>query len=154
MSKEIEELAKLLKERENKYWMGVVVGEVESPPPELRVRIDEKIIINRDKIVVSWEKVAGYNREYSIDGKVDKIDITFNEFSINSIDKDSNGDAHGTVSSTNGIFKGSGTYKASGRIEWTDELKKGDLVIMLPTVTHGLWYLVDKVYKYQEVVGE
>ena len=60
-NKAYDSLAKTLKEKfANPDWNGPFLGTVVSAPPDLKVQIDEKIILNKDKIIVDWEKVKGF----------------------------------------------------------------------------------------------
>lgn len=140
-------LAKLFKDRENPILIGPVLGTVIVAPPELKVQINEKIILKKHQIIIAEEKVSGYQREFSSEGEVNELDITLSEFSISSSDKDSKGDTHGTVSGT-GKFKGTGTFKKTGSVKWTDELVEGNKVILIPMLNNNLYFLLDKATTY------
>ena len=47
----VSELAKMFKDREPIRYMGPVVGTVLSPPPEIKIQIDKKIILDYDEIM-------------------------------------------------------------------------------------------------------
>jgi hypothetical protein len=137
MSNPFVELAKMLKERENPKLIGVIIGAVEKAPPELEVRVNSKILLKKHQIVIGEEKVKGYQR---------KFEVTFDEQSM-------------TVSGSNMSLAGSGPHKhnllswmgngtGTGTIQWTDELKEGDKVILVPTNEHNIFFLMDKAYKY------
>ena len=103
----------------------------------------KKIILNKDKIIVAWEKVKGYTRQFKENGNI-KIEIE--EININDgTNKDSGGNIHNKISAT-GKLKG--TYEADGNNEWTDELKEGDKVILNEFKNQKKFYLVDKAYQY------
>lgn len=131
----INDLASLFRKLENPEWIGAVTGEVLSPPPGLVVKLYNGIEVKANKIVVCEEKRAGYIREFSLEGKITEYTMdntTSTEIASNH--------SHAVKS-----LAGRGNYKATGKIEWTDELKKGDKVLMLPTNEHEKFYLVDKV---------
>jgi hypothetical protein len=143
-NKVYDSLAKTLKEKfANPDWNGPFLGTVVSAPPDLKVQIDEKIILNKDKIIVAWEKVKGYTRQFKENGNI-KIEIE--EININDgTNKDSGGNIHNKIIAT-GKLKG--TYEADGSNEWTDELKEGDKVILNEFKNQKKFYLVDKAYQY------
>ena len=66
-----DDLSKILHDKfSNPSWNGPFLGTVISAPPELQVQIDEKIILTKDKIIVAWEKVKDYNREFREEGNI------------------------------------------------------------------------------------
>ncbi|RRD38822.1 DUF2577 domain-containing protein [Leptotrichia sp. OH3620_COT-345] len=137
-------LAQVLQEKfKNPDWNGPFLGTVIEAPPNLRVKIDEKIILNKDKIIVAWEKVKGYNREFEEKGNI-KIEIEEINISDNS-NQDSGGNIHKKIVASGKL---SGTYKAEGNNKWTDELKIGDEVILNEFKNQKKFYLVDKAYQY------
>ena len=132
-SKAFDNLAKILRKNfDNPDWNGPFLVKA---PPNLEVQIDERIILKADRIVVAWEKVAGYTREFEVKGNIE-IDVT------DSKNKDSGGNIHNKI-------KAKGTYKASGTNKWTDELKVGDEVILNEFKNQKKFYLVDKAYYYK-----
>jgi hypothetical protein len=139
------ELAELFKTRENLPWMGVIVGEVVTAPPELQVKIHDKITLEKNKIVVSWEKVKGYNRAYSLSGEIEQ------SMTVDGSQLTGEGSRDDTTHNTHKLesWEGSGSYTATGTITWEDELEEGDKVILIPTINQELFYLVDKIYMYE-----
>lgn len=143
-NKAFDNLASILRQNfSNPSWNGPFLGKVVKAPPNLEVQIDEKIILTADKIVVAWEKVAGYVREFEEKGN---INIEFDSFTVDSRDVDSGGNTHNTVSGSGSL---SGTFTATGTNTWTDELKVGDEVILNEFKNQKKFYLVDKVYYYK-----
>ena len=135
-SKAFDNLAKILRKNfDNPDWNGPFLGKIVKAPPNLEVQIDERIILKADRIVVAWEKVAGYTRECEVKGDIE-IDVTDSE------NQDSGGNIHNKI-------KAKGTYKASGTNKWTDELKVGDEVILNEFKNQKKFYLVDKAYYYK-----
>ncbi|MCD7979817.1 MAG: DUF2577 domain-containing protein [Fusobacterium sp.] len=131
----INDLASLFRKLENPEWIGAVTGEVLSPPPGLVVKLYNGIEVKANKIVVCEEKRAGYIREFALEGKI--TEYTLNNTTSTEI---ASNHAHAIKS-----LAGKGEFKATGKITWTDELKIGDKVLMLPTNEHEKFYLVDKV---------
>ena len=135
--KAFDNLAKIFEQRfGNPDWNGPFLGKVVKAPPNLEVQIDERIVLKADRIVVAWEKVAGYTREFEVEGNIE-IDVTDSE------NQDSGGNIHNKI-------KAKGTYKASGTNKWTDELKVGDEVILNEFKNQKKFYLVDKAYYYHK----
>ena len=142
--KAFDNLARVLQGRfGNPDWNGPFLGKVVKAPPNLEVQIDERIILKADRIVIAWEKVAGYTREFSEKGN---IEIEFDKFKVDSSDTDSGGNTHNTVSGSGSL---SGTFSATGTNTWTDELKVGDEVILNEFKNQKKFYLVDKAYYYK-----
>lgn len=145
--KAINDLAWLLVTRNNKNWMGAITGEVVKTPPNLEVKIDPKITLKTKNIVISEEKISTYTREFKSWGNVDEIVINGEIETTSSNTEGGPGPhehQHGTIS---GTLKGKGTFKLSGTNEWTDDLKVGDMVLLVPTNEHEIFYLVDKVVR-------
>lgn len=131
-------LAKIFKERDNPVWLGAVTGEIIKAPPQLEVKLENGVIVKKHKIMVSIEKIAGYKREFSLDGTIN--DITINATTSNKPCGLGASNAHGTI-------QGKGNYKTVGTITWTDTLKVGDTVLMLPTNKEEYFYLIDRVVR-------
>ena len=143
-NKAFDNLASILRKNfGNPDWNGPFLGKVVKAPPNLEIQIDERIILKADKIVVAWEKVAGYKREFRETGD---ISIEFDNFTVDSSDIDSGGNKHQTVSGSGSL---SGTFTATGTNTWTDELKVGDEVILNEFKNQKKFYLVDKAYYYK-----
>lgn len=143
-NKAYDSLAQVLKQNfANPAWNGPILGTVVSAPPDLEIKIDEKIILKKDKIIVSWEKVKGYTREFKENGN---IEIEIEEINIDdNSNKDSGGNTHKKIVAS-GKLKG--TYESTGSNEWTDELKVGDQVILNEFKNQKKFYLIDKAYQY------
>lgn len=136
--KSIVKLAEIIKKRDNPLWLGAVTGEVVKAPPELEVKLENGIIIKNHKIMISIEKIVGYKREFSLEGTIN--DITINATTSNQPCGLGATNKHGTI-------QGAGDYKTVGSITWTDTLKVGDKVLMLPTNKEEYFYLIDRVVR-------
>ena len=129
-NKAFDNLARILRKNfGNPDWNGPFLGKVVKAPPNLEVQIDERIILKADRIVVAFEKVAGYTREFEVEGNIE-IDVTDRE------NMDSGGNTHNKIT-------------AKG----TDELKVGDEVILNEFKNQKKFYLVDKAYYYNKAGG-
>lgn len=138
--KAINKLALMLKSRDNPKFLGAITGEVVKAPPELEVKLENGIIIKNKKIMISIEKIKGYKRTFSIVGNIDNENMTVQSSSMT---KAGQGPHEHTLKS----FKAKGSYQSTGSIEWTDTLKIGDKVLMLPTNDRKYFYLIDKVVR-------
>ena len=136
--KNINTLARMFKARDNPEWLGAVTGEVVKAPPELEVKLENKAIVKNHKIIISIEKIIGYKRTYSLEGNVTQYDFD----NTTSSEAVPNHPSHPIPK-----LSGKGTYKAEGTIQWTDTLKVGDKVLMLPTNEEEYFYLIDKVVR-------
>ena len=136
--KSIAKLAEIIKKRDNPLWLGAVTGEVVKAPPELEVKLENGIIIKNHKIMISIEKIVGYQRTYSLKGNITQYDFD----NTTSSEPVSTHPAHPIKK-----LSGKGTYTAEGTVQWTDTLKVGDKVLMLPTNKEEYFYLIDRVVR-------
>lgn len=136
--KSIVKLAEIIKQRDNPLWIGAVTGEVVKAPPQLEVKLENGIIIKNHKIMISIEKIVGYQRTYSLKGNITQYDFD----NTTSSEPVSTHPAHPIKK-----LSGKGTYTAEGTIQWTDTLKVGDKVLMLPTNKEEYFYLIDRVVR-------
>ena len=137
-NKSIVKLAEIIKKRDNPLWLGAVTGEVVKAPPKLEVKLENGIIIKNHKIMISIEKIVGYQRTYSLQGEITQYDFE----NTTSSEPVPNHPAHPIKK-----LSGKGTYTAEGTIQWTDTLKVGDKVLMLPTNKEEYFYLIDRVVR-------
>lgn len=137
-NKSIVKLAEIIKKRDNPLWLGAVTGEVVKAPPELQVKLENGIIIKNHKIMISIEKIVGYQRTYSLQGEITQYDFE----NTTSSEPVPNHPAHPIKK-----LSGKGTYTAEGTIQWTDTLKVGDKVLVLPTNKEEYFYLIDRVVR-------
>lgn len=128
----------MFKARDNPEWLGAVTGEVVKAPPELEVKLENKAIVKNHKIIISIEKIIGYKRTYSLEGNITQYDFD----NTTSSEPVPNHPSHPIPK-----LSGKGTYQAEGTIQWTDTLKVGDKVLMLPTNEEEYFYLIDKVVR-------
>ncbi|BAK15858.1 nucleoside 2-deoxyribosyltransferase [Solibacillus silvestris StLB046] len=114
---------------------GFIIGTVISPPEDLRVSIDEAIILDKTNLIIAAHVLNDYEREFEIyEG-----DIQFNDTNMGVTNVAAN-HSH-TIESLN---VDSQTLKAKGKFIWTDTLKKDDLVILIPSENQQMYILIDK----------
>lgn len=112
------ELASVIKGVTNQVprFEGFVIGRVISPPDDLRVSIDEAIILDKTNLIIAAHVLNDYEREFEIvDG--DEISIDNSPTS---------------------------TFTAKGKFKWTNTLLPGDLVILIPSQNEQMYILIDK----------
>lgn len=95
---------------------GFIVGKVLEKPPEIKIAIDEAIILDKTHLVIAAHVLKEYEREFEI--------FEGEEIIIN-----------GSLPNT---------FTAKGKIKWTDTLKKDDLVILVPAGNQQMYILIDK----------
>lgn len=118
MEEGIVELASVIKgvTKEVPRFEGFVIGRVISPPDDLRVSIDEAIILDKTNLIIAAHVLSDYEREFEI--------IEGDEISIDS--------------------SPIRTFTAKGKFKWTDTLKVDDLVILVPSQNEQMYILIDK----------
>lgn len=136
----ISELAKMFKERENKPYMGPQIGEVISPPPNIQVRLGGKIILTKDNLVIAAHVLNNYTRQFSIEGN-----ISFSDSDCGTTDSVNDGgyeaNSHSHTIETLNIDT---TFNSNGTMAFTDTLKQGDKVILIPSTDEQIYFLIDK----------
>lgn len=127
----IVEMAKLFKERENQPYMGPQIGTVISPPPELKVRLGDKIILDKKRLVIAAHVLASYRRAIQV--------------------QDASSFSGNTASALEGTgYEHTHTYESlgfAGQMSYTDTLQEGDEVILMPSTDIQTYFLVDKAVK-------
>lgn len=95
---------------------GFYVGVIEVAPPEIQVRLGPEIILYKENLIISAAVLKDYEREFEImEGK--EITIA------------------GSIPNT---------FTAKGKIKWTDEIKIGDKVILVPAQNDNMYILIEK----------
>ena len=120
----VTELAKLFKQRENKDVLSVSVGEVVAPFPNIQIKLNEMIVLDREDLVFAAHLLSGYQR-----------DLIFK--------KEEWGETT-TVDNHKHRIKSS---ESSTKIEFVDSLQTGDEVILLPNQSTGVFFVVDKAVR-------
>jgi hypothetical protein len=62
------ELAKLLKERDNPHTQSITIGTVLAPPPEIKIKLNDSIVLTKSQLVFSSHMLSNYNRTAKING--------------------------------------------------------------------------------------
>ncbi len=137
----ISELAKLFKERENKLYLGPQVGKVLSPLPDIQIALGDRIILSKENLLIASHTLIDYEREFSIEGQIQLSQTSAGETSSTSV-----GD-HGSHNHTVSTLNIDTNYQSTGKLKWTDSLKAGDEVMLIPATNEQQYFLIDKVVK-------
>lgn len=121
-------LAKLFKERENFTAPSITTGIVISPPPEPQIRLNEVVILYKERLIFSSHLLEGYGR---------KIKITDTDCGTTTV--------AGDPSHTHNIAE----LHIDTTMEWTDTLLPGDEVILMPTMDKQLYYVSGKAVRFK-----
>lgn len=148
-------LAKLFRELENKEMTESTIGNVVSPPPNLRISIwNNSVILEPTQLYMNDRLFDDHTRKFEIDGKVYEIDLTLEKNEVTDIITPpvlpyvpAPAPPPPWSVKGKGAMKGKGTYKTNGTIVNTDTLKKGDLVKLTPTEDIQIWFVDFKVRK-------
>lgn len=126
------ELAMLFKERDSKESLSITTGRVVSAPPEPRIMLDEVILLDSSNLIFASHLISGYERRL----KFKEVDW-------------------GTTTTVNDGGQGASSHKhfvnltnEDVLIEWTDTLKQGDEVILIPVQDGQLYYVMDKAVRF------
>lgn len=134
----ITELAGMLKARENKPYLGPQTGIVKAPPPNILVEMGA-IVLDKDDLVIAAHVLSGYQRKLTITGTVtgnlSAPNLVVGPLCDSNL-KICNGQATLSNATTNEVM----TY--------TDDLKEGDMVILVPSTDEQRYYLMDKAVMF------
>lgn len=144
MKKAITELALIIKNNgtveekkanNGSSFAGFYVGTVEVAPPDIKVRLSPEIVLYKDNLIISASVLKDYEREFEIYD----TEIQFTDSNCGQTNVASN-HSH-TVESLN---INTDTFRAKGKIKWTDELEQGDKVILVPAQNENMYILIEK----------
>lgn len=145
MDKEFLKIFKILK---NINFLGAVVGSVLEPPPNLRILINDKIIIEKENIYISSHVLNGYKRNINIEGY---INIEGKDFSLEASPCVINDTSVGGSRPIQKIPEGQtskiklkGDFDGEASIEFTDTLLKDDIVLLIASQDNQKFFLIDK----------
>ncbi|QZY55093.1 DUF2577 domain-containing protein [Crassaminicella profunda] len=134
----ISELAKLFKERDNQPYLGPQTGIVLSPPPNIQVVLGDKIILTKEHLIIAAHVLKDYQREIEVTGNIQ----TKGEGGSITLKKGSSS----TTYEVDGGRVGAQTT-STGTMKYTDTLKKGDVVILIPSTDEQTYFLIDKAVR-------
>ncbi|MCG3089126.1 DUF2577 family protein [Sporosarcina cyprini] len=120
------EFAKLFKDRDPKDVPSITTGIVESLPPEPVIRLSEKIAPDKSQLIFASNLIAGYERH-----------IKFTDSNC------------GTTTTNSNHNHDIATLNIDTLMQWTDTLKIGDEVIVVPVADGQMYYVIDKAVKFE-----
>ena len=126
----ISDLAKMFKERENILYPGPQIGKIINPPPEIRVRIGDRIVLTSEHLIISAHVLDNYERNFEMQNPL-----------VNGLTNAAAVGDHGTH--THNIA----TINLSGSLRYVDTLKNGDEVILIPASDGQRYFLIDKAVR-------
>ena len=115
----------------------IIKASVVNPPPNLTIDVMGEIIPS-EQIYCSNYLLPHYHRDYKIDGVIDSVDITVDNYDYNNNTQDVMGHKIPKLNGK-GQFTGNGVYKSHKDLWFEDTLKKGDEVLVL---IMGIFYVV------------
>ncbi|MCT4605855.1 MAG: DUF2577 domain-containing protein [Marinisporobacter sp.] len=134
----ISELAKLFKERDNQPYLGPQTGMVLSPPPNIQVSLGDKIILTKEHLVIAAHVLKDYQREIEVKGNIQ----TNGEGGSITLQTSPPPTTYKVVSGSVGA-----QTTITGTMKYTDTLKKGDIVILVPSTDEQTYFLIDKAVR-------
>lgn len=149
-------LANSFKGFENPSKFGNVVGKVIKPLPDLEISIqDGQIILYPEQLYLDEKWWNDYTREFEI--KDSDFELKGNNFTLTAspaVIMDTTPASPRPVTTipegqTSNVEIG-GKAQETGKITYTDTLKAGDLVLLIPTFDEQTWFVSGKIRKVKE----
>lgn len=129
----------MLKERDNKPYESFIIGTVLSQPPEPKIKISDEIILTKRHLIFAASVVADYEREYEIyDAEIQFTDENCGQTTATD-------HSHGIAT----LNVDSNTLKSKGKIKWTDTLKPGEKVILIPAANAQKYIVIERGVEYK-----
>lgn len=127
----ITELALMLKKSEPMKPQSMTTGVVVSSPPNLQIRLNDVIVLDSTDLIVASDLLKGYQRE---------LHFVNPDWGITSSENDGGQGASNHSHKVN--LKG-----VSTPVQWFDDLKPGDEVILMPTADGQTYFVLDKAVR-------
>jgi len=122
------ELALMLKKNEPKKVPSITTGIVEALPPDPVIRLDKVITLDKTQLIFASNLIAGYERK-----------IKFTDTNCGTTT------SAGDPSHTHDIA----VLNVDTLMQWTDTLKIGDEVIVVPVMDSQMYYVLEKAVKFE-----
>lgn len=126
------ELALLFKKRDRQKTFSITTGKVISPPPTPRIMLDDVILLDGHNLIFASKLLSGYERRLKFKEVDWGITTTIND--------------GGQGASSHNHFVN--LRNEDTLIEWTDTLKVGDEVILVPVQDGQLYYVLDWAVRF------
>jgi len=99
-----------------KQFEGFLIGDVVANLPDIKIQIDPAIILDKTNLIFAAHILKDYEREFEI--------FEGEEIIINGSTPE--------------------TFTAKGKVKWTDEIKSGDKLILVPSSNDNMYIVIDK----------
>lgn len=118
MNEAIVSIAKQFQNAKNggKQFEGFLIGDVVANLPDIKIQIDPAIILDKTNLIFAAHILKDYEREFEI--------FEGEEIIINGSTPE--------------------TFTAKGKVKWTDEIKSGDKLILVPSSNDNMYIVIDK----------
>ncbi|WLR52470.1 DUF2577 domain-containing protein [Bacillus tianshenii] len=143
MNDSITEFAKMFKERDNPVPSGIQIGEVLAPFPEIKIKLNEKVVLGKEELVFSESLLNTYKREVDIKGQIQLSDT--DSGTTDSVND--GGQGASSHSHTIRTLDVDTAYTAKAELLFTDTLVAGDSVIIFPAADEQTYYVMDKAVR-------
>lgn len=131
------EMALQLKKRDNPSFMGIQVGRVTKPFPDIEIAIGTSIVLDKSMLEFPADLLKGYKRKFNMTTSYTDPKI------VGSIQLKSDTSPVDPLVKLTLETKEDGTSTCT--LEYVDELQIGDEVVIMPTQDHGTFYVMHKV---------
>ena len=154
--------------------LGVIVGVVKNPFPDIKIMIHESIELIKEDLYFSAHIMKDYWRNFEIiEGKDEQLKSELNidtkDGSFSGVSKNSSTSIKALTTATIGLSPvgvieitdpshkhnidnfstKNNLFTAKGCIRWVDSLRAEDKVLILPTADSKKFYVIDKVLEYR-----
>lgn len=127
------ELARMIKQGEPKPSPSITTGIVISPPPDPQIQLNDVIVLGKENLIFAASIVNGYERHLKFIDTNCGSTSTVNDGGDNASDH-----SHGIE-----------VINIDTLAQWTDTIKPGDEVILMPVVDGQMYYVLDKAVKFE-----
>lgn len=137
MNEAIVSIAKQFKNAKEggKQFEGFLIGDIVADLPEIKVQIDPAIILDKTNLIFAAHVLHDYEREFEIyEAEIQFTDKNCGTTTVASAH------SHGIET----LNVDSSTLTAKGKIKWTDKLKNGDKLILVPSTNDNMYIVIDK----------
>ncbi|AMA72935.1 hypothetical protein ACH33_08730 [Aneurinibacillus sp. XH2] len=135
-------MADEVKKRDNPVFIGVQIGIVSKPFPDIEIKLGEAIVLDKSQLIFGRD-VLRHKRTINIKSSTTSLSLSKDEGATSQELSGAYKHAH-DISVSNGQFSIS-----ESEIEFVDELRPGDEVILLPAQDQQLYYVLDKAVRLE-----
>lgn len=136
----LDKLVQMLKERENPVHITATIGEVISINP-IRIKYGDNIILEQRHLVIASDVLSGYTRQVELTNiQLSQLQSEGGGISFHLEDNPPAQDY--TITSFN--LPSAQAAKITATMKYTDTLKVGDKVILIPDSALKKWFVIDR----------